>query len=133
MRIKVIFSFAVITLSILCTAAGQGSYDSLITGVWKGTSLCQIKNSSCHDEQVVYHISKGDHANEFKVLANKVIQGTEEDMGILIFTFNANQKELTCSPRPNTTWKFKLSSQKMEGTLYSNKELYRIISLAKSS
>lgn len=27
-------------------------------GVWNGTSLCQVKNSPCHDEIVVYHISK---------------------------------------------------------------------------
>ena len=67
MSFKVIFSFAVINLSILCPIAGQGIYDSLLIGTWKGTSLCQIKSYPCHDEQVVHHISKADKANEFKV------------------------------------------------------------------
>ena len=133
MEFKVIFSFAVIKLFILCTAAGQGSYDTLLIGIWKGTSLCQIKSSPCHDEQVVYHISKGDHANEFKVLMNKVIQGVEEEMGTLVGTFSGNQRELICSPKPNSIWRFKLTNQKLEGTLYYNKELYRIISVTKSS
>jgi hypothetical protein len=131
--IKIIFSLVVINLSILCTVAGQSSYDSLLIGVWKGTSLCQIKRSPCHDEQVVYHISKGDNANEFKLQANKVVQGAEEEMGTLIGTFNSKQKELIFSPKPNTIWKFKLIKQKLEGTLYYNKELYRVISVTKSS
>ena len=131
--IKIIFSVVVINLSILCTVAGQGRYDDLLIGVWKGASLCQIKNSSCHDEQVVYHISKGDNANEFKVQANKVVQGVEEEMGTLVGTFDSKQNELIFSPKPNTIWKFKLTNQKLEGTLYLNKELYRIVSLTKSS
>ena len=131
--IKIIFSFVVTNLSILCTVAAQGSYDDLLIGVWKGTSVCQIRNSPCHDEQVVYHISKGDNANEFKLQANKVIQGVEKEMGTLIGTFNGKKKELICSPKPDTIWKFKLTNQKLEGTLYYNKELYRIISVTKSS
>jgi len=38
--------------------AGKGVPAQSIEGVWKGTSLCQIKDSPCHDETVVYHISK---------------------------------------------------------------------------
>ena len=133
MRFKVIFSFAAINLCILCTVAAQGNYDTLLIGVWKGTSLCQIKSSPCHDEQAVYHISKGDHPNEFKMLMNKVVRGVEEEMGTLVYTFNSNKKELTCSPKPNTIWKFKLTNRKLEGTLYYNNELYRIISMTKSS
>ena len=86
--IKIIFSVVVINLSILCTVAGQGRYDDLLIGVWKGT---------------------------------------------LVGTFDSKQNELIFSPKPNTIWKFKLTNQKLEGTLYLNKELYRIISVTKSS
>ena len=31
---------------------------AIIEGAWRGSSICQVKNSPCHDEQVVFHISK---------------------------------------------------------------------------
>ena len=51
-----------------------------IEGIWKGTSLCQVKPSACHDENVVYHISKKS-ANVYTIQANKIVNGAEVDMG----------------------------------------------------
>ncbi|HYK45069.1 MAG TPA: hypothetical protein VEV83_07870, partial [Parafilimonas sp.] len=51
-----------------------------IEGVWKGTSLCQVKPSACHDESVVYHISKKS-ANLYTIQANKIVNDAEVDMG----------------------------------------------------
>ena len=120
-------------LVVIDTASGQTGYDTLIAGTWKGTSLCQVKNSPCHDEQVVYHISKTGNANEFSIQANKIVNGAEEDMGTLKCVFNAAKKELVCSDRPEAIWTFKITNMKMDGTLYYKKQLYRIISLTKSS
>ena len=61
-------------------------------GVWKGTSLCQIKNSSCHDEVVVYHISKDSSGKGYEVIANKIVNGKEDYMGTLSFTYDDKQK-----------------------------------------
>ena len=133
MKFKIIFSFVVSNLTILCRLAGQASNDSLIIGVWKGTSLCQVKTSPCHDETVVCHISKAGKPNEYNVLMNKIVNGAEEDMGTLLGRFNPKLKELTCSPQPNTIWKFYLSNKKLAGTLYYNRQLYRKISVTKSS
>ena len=47
-------------------------------GIWKGTSLCQIKNSPCHDEIVVYHISRDSTGKSYEVIANKIVNGKEE-------------------------------------------------------
>ena len=56
-------------------------------GTWKGTSLCQIKNSPCHDEIVVYHISKDSTGKSYEVIANKIVDGKEDYMGTIPFTY----------------------------------------------
>jgi hypothetical protein len=57
---------------ILCLACkstqaqtGLVKIDTLLIGTWKGTSICQVKNSPCHDENVVYHISKNKGVDTF--------------------------------------------------------------------
>ena len=61
-------------------------------GTWKGTSLCQIKNSPCHDEVVVYHISKDSTGKSYEVIANKIVDGKEDYMGTIPFTYDGKQK-----------------------------------------
>ena len=69
-------------------AVGKTSIAQSLVGDWKGTSLCQVKNSPCHDEKVVYHISKGSSDDSYQVDASKIIDGKEDSMGILNFTFD---------------------------------------------
>ena len=132
MRLKIIFFHTVIYLFISVATAAQTAVDSLVIGVWKGVSLCQLKNSPCHDEEVVYHISKTANPKEFTLLMNKVIKDVEEEMGTLICQFDDKKRELTCSPKPNTIWNFTVFAKKMTGTLYYNAGLFRIISVTKS-
>ncbi|MER3465134.1 MAG: hypothetical protein C4329_12700 [Chitinophagaceae bacterium] len=54
-----------------------------IVGIWKGTSICQVKSSPCHDEVVVYHIKASGKPNEFSMQMNKIVNGAEEDMATL--------------------------------------------------
>jgi len=113
-------------------ALGKISIAQSLAGVWKGTSLCQVKNSSCHDETVVYHISKHSGADSYQVDASKIIDGKEDDMGILNFSFNADQKILfLVDSVRNVKWEFKISGKEMHGTLMSNGTLVRIIDLKK--
>ena len=107
----------------------QTNADSALVGRWKGTSICQVKNSPCHDETVVYYISKGKGANEYDIVANKIVNGAEEGMGTLHFTFDEKKKEF--NSHDYGTWNFKLVNQQLNGTLYSQGALYRIISLTK--
>jgi len=104
--------------------------DSLLVGTWKGTSVCQVKNSPCRDEVVVYHISKGTEPGLYNIAANKIVNGSEEEMGILSYKFNQGKNELT-STNNNGTWTFRLKQNKLEGTLYYHESLYRIIMVAK--
>jgi len=108
-----------------------------IEGIWKGTSICQQKQSACHDENVVYHISKK-AANVYTIQASKIVNGAEEDMGTfdsvvydktkqtLSFTMKDNQER-------NAVWLFKVDGTQMHGTLTINENtLFRIVELKKS-
>ena len=99
-------------------------------GTWKGSSLCQVKDSPCHDEVVVYYITKGNTADSCIIKANKIVNGVEEEMGTLYFKFAKANNELS-SDAVNGKWNFKLKDGKMEGTLYARNALYRKIELSK--
>src|SRR6187455_3079495 len=94
-------------------------------GIWKGTSLCQVKNSPCHDEIVVYHISKDSTGRSYEVIANKVVDGKEEYMGTLLFTYNDKQKVfVSVDSVRNARWEFRISGGAMKGTLIYKGDLF---------
>jgi hypothetical protein len=99
--------------------------DTLLIGTWNGSSTCQIKNSSCHDEKVVYRISKKRGIDTFYINASKVVTGVEEEMGILPFVYNKNTNQLTSTA--HGIWTFNMEGAKLEGTLLLHGELYRKI------
>ena len=103
--------------------------DTLLVGTWKGTSICQMKNSPCHNETVVYHISKSTGADNFNVNASKIVNGVEEGMGILPFVYNEKTKQLTSTA--HGIWTFNVEGDKLEGTLFVQGNLYRKIMLRK--
>ena len=124
MKLKTLLPF---TLFLLL--AGISTAQSL-TGNWKGTSLCQVKNSPCHDEVVVYHISKNGDSNSYKIDADKIVDGEEISMGILEFLFDPKQKLLFLDDGVRQVkWEFKVNGNEMHGTLFSKGQLFRIIDL----
>lgn len=124
-----IFSIAVCLLSGSSIAQKTVS-DSDILGVWKGTSICQIKNSPCHDEIVVYYISKVSGLDTFNIKANKIVNGKEEEMGDIGFKLDRKNNRLT-STAYNSLWTFNIKGKDLDGTLYHEGKLYRIIKLTK--
>ena len=126
MKIKIL-----LFLTLLLALEKVSNSQSLI-GIWKGTSLCQVKNSSCYDENVVYHISKNDSPDSYKISASKIIDGKENDMGTLNFTFDPQLKVLfLVDSVKQVRWEFKLTAKEMHGTLMLKGSLYRIIDLKK--
>ena len=103
-------------------------------GIWKGTSLCQVKNSPCHDEVVVYHVSKDSTGKSYEVIANKIVNGKEDYMGTLAFTYD-DQKKIFVSvdSARSARWEFKMAGNVMKGTLMYKGELYRIIDVKKEN
>jgi hypothetical protein len=102
-------------------------------GVWKGTSLCQVKNSPCHDEVVVYHISKDSTGKSYEVIANKIVNGKEEYMGTIQFTYDDKQKVFVSIDSGNARWEFKVTGNTMKGTLMNKGDLYRIVDVKKEN
>src|SRR6476469_6392264 len=89
-----------------------------IEGKWKGTSICQIKNSPCHDEQVVYHISKDTGLNNFQVIDNKIVNGKEDYMGTLHFIYDSQKKTFICiDEERKARWEFQKKDEQMSGKL----------------
>ena len=115
--------------------AQQTSANS-IEGIWRGTSLCQVKPSACHDENVVYHISKTS-ANLYTIQANKIVNGAEEDMGTFDAVYDTTRQTLRSTTKDkqgrSDVWLFKLDGMQMHGTLTINENtLFRIVELKKS-
>lgn len=103
-------------------------------GVWKGTSLCQVKNSPCHDEIVVYHISKDSTGRSYDMIANKIVNGKEEYMGTINFIYNAQQKVfVSVDSVRNAKWEFKITGNTMKGTLMYKGDLYRVVDVKKEN
>lgn len=129
---KLLTVLALFAFVLPCTARAQKTdQDSSILGVWKGTSICQVRNSPCHNENVVYYISKvaGD---KFNIDATKIVGGKEEDMGIIGCQLDRKNNRLLSSDY-NSKWVFNFKGKELSGTLYHEGTLYRIIKLAKQN
>jgi hypothetical protein len=126
MKLKITF-IALIILFINLEIAGQ---DTALIGVWKGTSICQVKNSPCHNEIAVYHISKTSKPQILSMLMNKLVNNQEEEMGTTDYSYDPVHQTLnSINDRPGAHWEFKIRGDSMHGTLMYNNSLYRIIQL----
>lgn len=126
------FQISILLLFILIF--GKSVTAQSFEGVWKGTSLCQVKNSPCHDEIVVYHISKGSTGKSYDMIANKIVNGKEENMGTISFTYDDKQKIfISVDSVRNARWEFKITGNAMKGTLMYKGDLYRIVDVKKEN
>jgi len=103
-------------------------------GIWKGTSICQIKNSPCHDEIVVYHISKDSTGKSYDMIANKIVDGKEVYLGTISFTYDNQQKVfVSVDSARNARWEFRITGNAMKGTLMYKGDLYRVVDVKKEN
>jgi hypothetical protein len=129
---KMLKLFLSIIATIILGKIAFAQDESHLIGDWKGESICQVKNSPCHDEIVVYRISKGKEANAFVVNADKIIDGKPVFMGTLDFAYEKENNAFVCTMK-NGTFRLIKTGNKMEGTLITpDKIVYRRISLAKN-
>ena len=85
-------------------------------GVWRGTSLCLVRPSSCHDEVVVYRITRVKTTDTLSMDARKIINGQEEEMGVLACRLAASGASFTC-PIPSGVWRFTVRRDSLVGEL----------------
>jgi hypothetical protein len=106
---------AACTLSRGAVAQARSTAGSPV-GVWRGTSLCLVRESPCHDEIVVYRITAGGAADSFAIDARKIVNGQEEEMGILDCRFTDANAELRCII-PRAIWSFTVRRDSLVGEL----------------
>ena len=102
-----------------------------VLGTWEGESICQVANSPCHDEHVIYEIA--DEKGKVKIEGYKVVKGEKQGMGTLLCDYRSAEHILTCAPTEGTpsVWTFRIKDETMSGTLVlaEGKTLYRKMSL----
>jgi len=109
---------AVVAVMALAQRAPAQASAGAVTpvGTWRGTSLCLVKPSPCHDEVVVYRITPVKGSDSLSMDARKIVNGQEEEMGVLSCAFAARGASLTC-PLRNGMWRFTVSRDSLVGEL----------------
>jgi hypothetical protein len=135
MRQFYILLMLALTHTVDCGA--QRSTKDSIEGTWKGTSLCQVKSSPCHDENAIYHISKAANGKTYTMQMNKIVNGDEEEMGVSEGVYDETKHTLTTTTKDRqgkaAVWLFKIEGRQMHGTLtVDEKVLYRVIEVTRT-
>jgi hypothetical protein len=126
-------------LAVSCSVClGQGArtqargedVDSRIVGTWRGSSVCLVKGSPCHDEENVYRFSKlAGRSGAFSGAGSKVVDGREIVMGRGDWTYDAEKHVLKCKT-PDI--RMVVNGTRIEGDLkLPDGTAYRRISLKK--
>ena len=98
-----------------------------VLGTWEGESICTLKPSACHDEHVIYEITRA--ADKLSISADNVVNGERQNMGTL--TCSYARPTLRCEI-PNGTWSFDLKDAKLTGTLtLTDGRLFRRVNVAR--
>jgi hypothetical protein len=128
----------------LCAAsaacAQKQTEDSPLFGDWSGESKCAGTNPSCHDEVVVYHISRSKtDPKKITIDADKIIDGKPDFMGSFDCDYDSAKQTLTSEftiPRTGGkgVWLFKIDGDKMDGTLtvFPENEVGRKVKITKN-
>jgi len=135
MRQFYILLMLALTHAMNCSA--QRSTKDSIEGTWKGSSLCQVKSSPCHDENAIYHISRAANGKTYTMQMNKVVNGVEEEMGVSEGVYDETKHTLTTTTKDRqgkaAVWLFKIEGRQMHGTLtVDEKVLYRVIEVTRT-
>lgn len=117
-----VIMLAVITACAFAPAhRAQNDDGSQLVGDWTGESICVGNRPACHDEQVVYHITRiAGESNKFKLSADKIVDGKPERMGDLDFKYDSKSRILSgefTNSRYHGLWEFLVKEGEMEGTL----------------
>jgi hypothetical protein len=114
------YRFAHLAAMLGCVLAGRlsaqvtGRPDPV--GTWRGTSLCQVRPSPCHDESVVYRITRITTGDSLALDARKIVNAAEEEMGVLACWLNALSAQIRCSIA-NGVWHFTIRGDSLVGDL----------------
>jgi hypothetical protein len=118
--------------SVPWRASAQPSHTTAAIGTWRGTSICMVRPSPCNDEHVVYRVSALPARDSVAVDARKIVNGQEEEMGVLRCGVAATRPQVTCS-MPNGVWRLEVRGDSLVGDLrLPNDTKYRDVRTARS-
>jgi hypothetical protein len=115
-RRMTVIAFAVASLLTRAASAQAPASTPNPVGVWRGTSLCRVHPSPCHDEVVVYRITRVNASDSLSIDARKIVNGQEENMGVIACRSGASGAQLTCA-MPNGVWRFTIRGDSLVGDL----------------
>ena len=116
MKSLILFLAVVISACEIQGSAGAASSNIAdLIGDWSGSSLCQVKQSACHDENVIFRFSHP-HEDKITVQADKIVDGKPVTMGVGEWTYDAAAHCLSWQI-PRGTWKLVVEGNVMNGTL----------------
>lgn len=109
---------AVVVLGALAQRAPAQATPSAANpvGVWRGTSKCLVRPSPCNDEVVVYRITRAKASDSLSMDALKVVNGREDDMGLLACRRDASGASFACTI-PHGVWRFTVRGDSLVGEL----------------
>ena len=142
------FIFVLITLVAVAATAcaqnvapkpAQSTKIDEIVGDWNGESKCTGTNPNCHDEVVVYHLTRSKtDAAKINVSADKIVDGKPDNMGDFDMAFDPEKMTLTVEfafqrSGGKGVWLFTIDGNKMDGTLtnYPEKLVSRNVHLGR--
>jgi len=94
----------------------QSSATVTPVGTWRGTSVCLVRPSACHDEIAVYRITQMKAPDSLALDARKIVRGEEQEMGVLACRLARPTGQLTCI-MPQGVWQFRVSTDSLTGEL----------------
>jgi hypothetical protein len=119
--------------AVWANASGASDLGEVV-GAWEGESICQVTNSRCHDEHVIYEIAENNGAaGKVKIEGYKVVNSEKQWMGTLLCDYRSADHILTCAAKEGkpSDWTFQVKGGTMSGTLVlpEGKTLYRKMNL----
>jgi hypothetical protein len=113
-------------------AQDSGRSESNLLGDWRGSSVCQVRESSCRDEASLYHVASiPEKPNWFSVKGDKIVEGRAITMGTVECHYDSARSDLTCD-LPSGVLRFTVQGNKMEGTMaLPDGTLWRKLNLTK--
>jgi hypothetical protein len=120
-------------------AYGQPGYQNLAgdsgpLGDWRGQSICVVRESACHDEDSLYHVTKlPDKPGWYSIKLDKIVEGKPVTMGTMDCAYGVGKQTLTCE-FPRGVMRFTIAGDKMIGTMtLPDGTLWRKLSLKKTA
>lgn len=113
---------------------GTSAENSKVVGDWRGQSSCVVRESACHDEDSLYHVTKSaEKAGWFTMTLDKIVDGKPVTMGSTDCSYEAAKASLTCKFARGIL-RFTVQDNAMTGTMtLTDGTLWRKLSLKKTS